>query len=405
MRRKHWVCGMLLALLLVVGPGTSPATAKDIVIGAIGGLSGMGYLTTKPCFDGIKLAVKEINDAGGILGDKIELLERDDELKVDVGVREMTSLIMQKKVDAVIGGLASHVILAQSEVAKRFKTPFLVVMGNSQKITEAKGHPYVFQLVPNTRMEATALAIFTSKQGWKKVWTVAPDYEWGHTFTDLYLQKLKELVPDLEVLGESWPKLGESDFSPYITSIVNAKPEFVFNILWGADLINFTKQAKPYGLYDKMAASGLYDLNQLRALGDEMPAGVVGFNRGEFFCVDTPGMKDFVARYQKEYGEYPTAYSVFGYEAVYSLKQAMEKAGSTDREKVAAALSGMEFTGPRGKLHFRDYDNMVNGSIYVGFSTKTDAYPFYTYKDIMAVPGESTWLPVDAIKKLREAEK
>jgi branched-chain amino acid transport system substrate-binding protein len=403
-RQNGWVFRYVFLILLVstvVGQGAS-AAEKEIKIGVIGGFTGMGYLTMKPYFDGVTLAAKEVNAGGGILGRQIELISRDDELKVDIGVREMKDLILRKKVDAVIGGLSSGVILAQSEVAKQYKTPFIVGMGNSQQITENKGHRYIFQLVPNTRMEGSALAVYMAQQGYKTIWTVAPDYEWGRTLISLALAKLKQLAPDVKIVGESWPKLGETDFSPYITSIIAAKPDFVFSILWGADLINFTKQAKGYGLYEKMAASGLYDLNQLRAMGAEMVEGVVGFNRGEFFTVDTPEMKTFVDKFRKAFGgDYPTVYSIFGYESIYNLKQAMEKAKSTNKEKVVDALEGMEFMGPLGKRFFRACDHMANGSVYVGQATKKGEYPFYVYKNVLAVPAEQTWLSCEEIKKLR----
>jgi len=113
-------------------------------------------------------------------------------------------------------------------------------------------------------------------------------------------------------------------------------------------------------------------------------------------------MKTFVEKYRKSFGgEYPTVYSTIGYEAVYCVKQGMEKAKSTNKEKVINALEGMEYTSPRGKLYFRTYDHQVNGTVHVGFTTKKPEYPFYVLKDILAVPGEQTWLSVEEIKKLR----
>lgn len=387
---------------IVFQGGNASGESETIKIGTIGAVTGVGYLQTKQCFDGVNLAVGEINGKGGILGRQIETIVRDDELKVDVGVREMKDLILRKKVDFVVGGCSSAVTLAQSDVAKKYKVPYLVAMANSQRLSEDGGHRYVFVLPPNTRMEATALAISTSKKGWKKVWALAPDYEWGHTFTEIYLKKLKALVPDVEVLGESWPKLGETDFTPYITSVIAAKPDFLFSILWGGDLINFTKQAKPYGLFEKMVASGLYDFNQLGAIGSEMVEGVLGFSRGDFFCVKSPEMDSFVKKFRAAYDEqYPSVFATQGYDAIYCLKKAIEQVGAVDREKVVDALEGMQFDSPRGKLYFRKYDHQVNAAVFTGFTTKSPDYPFYVYSDITRVPGDEAWLSVEEIKKLR----
>jgi branched-chain amino acid transport system substrate-binding protein len=190
--------------------------------------------------------------------------------------------------------------------------------------------------------------------------------------------------------------------TPYITAIMAAKPDFVAGGLWGADLINFTKQAKPYGYFDKVVSSGVYDLNQLRALGDEMVEGAVSWNRGEFFSVDTPAMAAFVEKFRKAYnGEYPTAYAVFAHEALYVVKKAMETAGTTNKEKVVDAMIGMHFTGPRGELYFRACDNQANAPEYIGFTKKDPRYPFCVLRDVMVVKAEDAWLSCEEIKKLR----
>jgi branched-chain amino acid transport system substrate-binding protein len=197
-------------------------------------------------------------------------------------------------------------------------------------------------------------------------------------------------------------RFNETDFTPYSTTILAAKPDFVMGSLFGADGMNFTKQAKGYGYFEKLKASNVYEFNLLRALGNEMVEGAIGFSRGEFFCVDTPEMEDFVQKFRSAYGgEYPTLHSVTGRDSIYCIKQAMEKVRSTNKEKVRDALTGMEFTGPRGKLYFRKCDNQINGTNYVGFTKKTPEYPFYVYKDILSVPGEQTWASCEEVAKLR----
>jgi branched-chain amino acid transport system substrate-binding protein len=393
---------LLTIFLAFSGQIVAAAEKEPIKIGEIGGLTGPQYLTFKPHVDGVNLAVKEINASGGILGRSVEIILRDDETKVDIAVKEMRDLILRKKVDIVIGGASSGTAMAQSEVAKTYRVPFLIDMANSYRITEEKGHRYVFQIPPSTRTEGTALAIFTAKQGWKSIYTLSSDFEFARSLTNIYLAKLKQLVPDLKVLGQYWPKLGETDFTPYITAIMAAKPDFLFSGCVGSDLINLTRQGKAYGLYEKIPASGMYDLSLLKGIGSEMVEGAVAVNRGDFFCVNTPEMKAFVDKFRSNFGgDYPPAYAVFGYEAVYCIKQAMEKAKSTNKEKVIDALEGMEFRGPGGKFSFRPYDHMANRSVYVGFTTKSPDYPFYVYKDILKVTAEETWLPVEEVKKLR----
>jgi branched-chain amino acid transport system substrate-binding protein len=394
--------GMCVLAILLANPAISIAR-ETIRIGVVCGLSGaQGPIYTDPYINGVKLAVEEVNKTGGILGKQVELVIRDDELKVDIGVREIRYLILRADVDFIIGGHGSNVALGQSEIAKANKVPYMVCLANSLHITESKGHRYVFQLPPSTRSEANAVGVYLSKQRFKKLWTIGPDYDFGRTVIGTGLEKLRSLRPDIELLGQSWPKMGEKEMSPYISQILSANPEMIFNAQWGADMVSFIKQAKPYGMFQKFGFIGMFDQALLSAMGDEMVEGVIGYSRGDFFAVKTPEMNAYVQKYRDKYkGEFPQAYATFGYEAIYSIKHAMEKAQTTDKEKVVDALKGLQFTSPRGSLYFRDYQNIASGKVYVGKTFKDPKYPFYVYKDIMEIPAEETWISLDEIRKLR----
>jgi branched-chain amino acid transport system substrate-binding protein len=375
---------------------------EPMKVGVVCGMTGFGYSYTDPFLKGVKLAVDEINKSGGVLGRPLELITRDDDLKVDIGVREMRYLIMKADVDVVVGGFGSHIALAQSEIAESSKIPFIVCLANSHTITEAKGHRYVFQLPPSTRMEGNAVAEYIAALPVKKIWTVGPDYEFGRTLVSIPVEKLKRLRPDIEIVGQSWPKMGEKEMAPYITQILSGKPDLVYNVQWGGDMVSFIKQAKPYGLFQKIPFAGLFDQPLLSALGDEMVEGVIGFSRGDFFAVKKPTMNDFVDKYMAAFPkQYPTAYSVFGYEAIRVYAQAAGKVGGTNKEHVIDTLSGMRFQSPRGDIYFREFDHIASGSVYVGKTYKDRAYPFFVYKDIVEVPADRTWLPVEEVKRLR----
>ena len=391
----------LLAGLLVTG-GCRPR--DSFRIGVAGASTGPYFISWDQFYRGVRLAAEEINAQGGVLGKTIELFPTDDQVKVDVGVSEMKKLILRDRVHMVVGGSASHVAAAQSELARRHKVPYIIGMCNSAVLAEDKGHPYLFQLTPSTRMEGYAVAHFLAQQGWKKIWYLLPDYEWGHTIKRMIEGKLSELSVEHEISGESWPKLDETDFSPYITVIQAAGPDVVINGMGGGSLISFTKQATAYGLFESTPIIAQYDLNNLKALGEEMPAGAVGFNRGAFFCVPGPGMDRFVQRFRQAYQDFPTAYAVFGYESVYIAKHAARKASTfEDSERLVAALSQLKFESPRGNMYFRGYHNQVNAAVHIGFTARDSRYPFLTYRDVLTIPAEQTWPAIDAIRTLREA--
>ncbi len=399
---KLTVVAAVIAFTVLIHHMAISAEKEPIKIGYVGGLTGTFFLTQKHVVDGVNLAIKDVNNAGGILGRQVEMILRDDEAKVDMAVREFKDVILRKKVDFIIAGTNSAVGLAEAEIAKTYKTPFISIAANSNKITEEKGNRYTFLLRPNTRMEGNAIAMYVAKQGFKTIWTIAGDYEWGHTITDFTVSKIKQLVPGIKFLGESWPRVGETDFTPYINPILSAKPDFLLSFLVVGDLVNFTKQAIPYELHKKVKISGDYQLSLLMALGGEMPEDVIFWNNGEFFCFDTPEMNAFVEKYQKAYGgQYPIQWSSMGYEAVIAIKQAMEKVKSTNKEKVIDALEGMEFNGIRGKMNFRKCDHQGSGAEFVGLTVKNPKFPFCVMKNITRVPGEESWLSCEEIRKLR----
>ena len=396
----------VLALLGTLALSLGCKKTETFRIGLAGASTGVYYISWQAFYEGIRLAAEEINQQGGVLGRSIELFPTDDQVKVDVGVSEMRKLILRDRVHIVIGGSSSHVAAAQSELARQYKVPYIIANCNSAVLAEDKGHRYLFQLTPSTRMEGYAVAIFVAKQGWKKIWYVLPDYEWGHTLKKMIELKLREIAPETQIIGEFWPKLDETEYGPYITAIQASKPDVVINGMGGGSSISFTKQALGYGLFESTPVVGTYDLLLLEALGEDMPEGAVGFNRGDFYCIPGAPMERFVEKFKRAYNEYPAAYSVFGYEGVYAAKLAAEKAATLeDREKITDALSGLRFESPRGEMYFRRYHNQANASVYIGFTWKDRNYPFLIYRDPLRIPAEQTWPEIETIQALRAAAR
>ena len=202
---------------------------------------------------GIKMAVDEINAAGGVLGKKLEYFTRDTEAKTDVAVREVKDLILREKANFLMGPCSSGVGLAMQVVHSEYKVIRIAGIANTEGQTVDKFTPYIFQIVPNTYMEATANTRYLHKKfpKAKKFCTIGPDYEFGRREEQAFADEIKKLVPDAEIVYEAWPKLGEKDFTSFITAIMAKKPDAVHGSLFGGDLVSFTKQALPYGFLSK----------------------------------------------------------------------------------------------------------------------------------------------------------
>jgi len=377
------------------------ATKEPIKIGAIYDFAGPCYMYSESGINGIRIAMDEINGKGGILGRKLDMIVRDTEAKVDVGARETKDLILREKVNFLMGPCSSGVSLAMQVVHAEYKVMRVVGIANTEGMTVDKFTPYIFQVVPNTYMEAIANTRYLMKKvpTAKKFCTIGPDYEFGRREETAFAEEIKRLVPDSEILYQAWPKPGETDFTSFITAIMAKKPDAIHSSLFGGDLVAFTKQAGPYGFF-KTPFMALYDLPVLVALGADAPEGTYGFGRGCFFMDPNPKMMEFVEKYRKVRGAYPDSWSVMAYDTVYLIKAAIEKAKTAETEAVIKAMEGIGFDSLRGKFTIRALDHMGTVPCYQGTISKEPNYPFKIWKDISRIPGEQVIRPEAGVREI-----
>jgi len=384
-------------------PAKVAAPSKEpIKIGAIYDFAGGCHMYSESGVKGIKIALDEINSKGGVLGRKLDLVVRDTEAKVDVAVREVKDLILREKVNFLIGPCSSGTGLAMQVVHSEYKILRIPPIANTEAQTVDKFTPYVVQVVPNTYMEAIAATRYLNKKvpTAKKFCTIGPDYEFGRREETAFAEEIKRLVPDAEILYQAWPKLGEKDFTAFITAIMAKKPDAVHGSLFGGDLVSFTKQAAPYGFFEKTPFIALYDFPVLLALGPDAPEGTFGFGRGCFFMDPNPKMMEFVEKYRKFTGAYPDGWAVQNYDAIYLLKTAIEKAKTIDTDAVIKAIEGMPFEGLRQKFTIRALDHMGTVPCYQGTIAKDPNYPFKIWKDITRVPGDQVIRPEASVREI-----
>jgi len=375
-------------------------------------ITGTGALYCKDGVDAIKLAVDEINAQGGFLGKHpVELFIRDTQTKPDIAVREAKDLILRDKVRTILGTYSSACAAAIKPVAKEYKVLHIPAISNSENITQVNFSPYTYQVVPNSYMQAKAVVLgvaeLAKKKGWKNYVTIASDYEWGRSTQNNTVALLKQMAPELKLKKEFWPRLGETQFTSYITAIMGQKPDFVIGSIASKDNVAWIKQAKAYGFFDKIPYPGsLISVSELILQSKTLTRGMVGLCRAPFFAhLDVPMMADFVKNFKAKYNRYPSDWAVMEYDAVYVLKQGIEKAASIDSEKVKDALKGATVDTTRGKLFFRDIDNQLSCSSYIGVVADDPAYPFPIYHDLVEVKGPDSWRPEAEILEARSKEK
>jgi branched-chain amino acid transport system substrate-binding protein len=406
MTKKRWLLGIAsgcLVLLLIMGPVL--AAEKPIRLGVLFVMSGPMGGYGKHGSQAVQLALDEINGQGGILGRKVEAIFEDDQMKVDRGVQVVKKFIDQDKVDFIIGPTSSAIALALAEVVQESKKILVLTQSATNSLTDAKFNPYLFSTLSNAMMHSRAGAYFLAPKPYKRWMNIGPDYAYGRESWSSFIGKLKELRPEAEVVGELWPKLMEKDFMPFIQKIIEAKPDAVWASIWGNDAVNFIRQALPTGLFNtvRFAFTDGAALETLIPLGKTMPDGIYVAARYFFLTPDTPLNRNFVKTYFERFKEYPDYMAEETYAGVYFLKAAVERAGTTETDRVIAAIEkeSLAWETPEGWKIMRKEDHAVVEDVVWGETVYNEKYGFAVLKNLQSIQAEQICRTPEELKAVR----
>jgi branched-chain amino acid transport system substrate-binding protein len=356
----------------------------------------------EPYKRGVDLAVEEINKSGGVNGRKLEVISRDDGGNPGDAVRVAEELVTREGVTALAGTFLSNVGLAVTEYAGKNKVFFLAAEPLTDKITWQNGNKYTYRLRSSTYMQVAMLMpdiVAAQKKRWALVY---PNFEYGQSAVAALKSMLAAKQPGVEFVTEQATPLGKLDAGAVVQAIDDAKPDAIFNVLFGPDLSKFVREGNTRGVFkDRFVASLLSgEPEYLDPLKDEAPVGwvVTGY---PWYGITTPEHKAFVAAYQARFNDYPRLGSVVGYVTIKSLAAGIAKAGGTDPEKLVDAFAGLKVDSPFGPFSFRASDHQATMGAYVGKTALKDGKPVMV--DFKYVDGGAV-LPSDAeVKKLRPA--
>ncbi|MBV9562688.1 MAG: ABC transporter substrate-binding protein [Bradyrhizobium sp.] len=367
------------------------AAESTIRIGFPMPLSGPAAVYGVPVTKGAELAVADINAQGGVLGRKLELLERDSKANADEAVRLSRELILKNNADFLIGTLTSSEAPAVSTIAKENKIVFIAPTAKTIQLTgPANLHPYIFRLASNTDIEGRTGATLVARwKDVKRVATIAPDYAYGRDAVAAFIDFIKKARPDIEIVDQQWPKLGQSDFTPFINAQMGKRPDAVFCDVYGGDFVTLAKQAGPLGYFKainyRLADGGeVGSVDEARALGADYPFGLWSdaYDPVVWSGDEPPEHKAFVEHLRAFTKDpYGSGWAIMGYSAVEALAAGMKKAGSTDSDKVSKALLGLTFDTPVGKRTFNTATHETDSGEFWGEMVKDEHYPFAIMKE------------------------
>jgi ABC-type branched-subunit amino acid transport system substrate-binding protein len=361
---------ILLSHLLVLSLFTDGFAQNEVNIGFNYPKTGPYSLEGLAQFSGAKMAVEEINAAGGILGKKIRLHVRDSESKPEVAVKNVEELIDKEDCQMIFGGSSSAVAIAGGKAAKAKGKLYFGTLTYSNETTCQEGHKYIFRECYNAWMGAKVLSDYLrAHYAGKKYFYIVADYTWGWTTEE----SIRTFSLTLDRKGHKraltpFPGATDEDFKDALSKAANAKPDVIVLVLFGKDMSRALTLATEMGLKKSMSfVVPNLTLSMAAAAGPKVMEGVAGALP---WCWNVPydydfkKGKEFVEKYAAAYDSYPTTSSASAYTILHEYKSAAERAKSFETKAVIAALEDHEFTLLKDRQQWRKFDHQCIQTVY-----------------------------------------
>jgi len=352
-----------LAFCAVLAVAGSAFTQETIKIGEFGSLTGDNASFGTSQNNGVQMAVEEINAAGGVLGRKIDLTVEDNMTKQGETTTIARKLISQDHVVAIIGEVASSKTLEAAPIAQAAKIPLIATAATNPKVTQTGD--YVFRVCFTDDFQAVVIARFVLEKLKEKniafMTDVKQDYSVGLTnIAKDYLEK-----NGANIVKEQSYSSGDKDFRAQLTDIKSANPDVIIITGYYPEASLIAKQARQFGIKATLVGGDGWDGSSLIPVGGKAIEGAYFSNH--FSTEDkSPLVQDFVKKYKAKYNTVPDAFAALGYDATKLLADAIKRAGSTDPEKIRAAIQETEgFPGVSGKITIGKDRNAVKSAVIV----------------------------------------
>lgn len=358
---------MTMTLLAGCGgnAGSSASSSGDVIkIGAMGPLSGSASTYGTSVKEGAELLEKEVNDAGGINGKKVEFIFEDDQADPNSAMQAFNKLVDDEKVSAILGPVTSGATLAVAPNATSRKIPMITPTGTEPTITNVGGE-YMFRGCFVDSFQGEVLAKYATTKLGKKTAAVlynsSSDYSKG--IADSFKEKFEAAGGTVgELLTYSSDK--DTDFKAQLTKIKSLNPD----VLILPDYYNvvglIAKQARDMGIQSQFLGGDGWESEDLTKIGGDAVNGALYINH--YYSGDAdPAVKNFVDTYKKEYNKEPDCFAALGYDSAKLLTKSIEKAGSTDGEAIKNALESMELDSVTGNIKFNSERSAVKSAAII----------------------------------------
>ena len=382
---KHTLKLPLLFLILavfaisgIISSCKNATTENEILIGEFASLTGDKATFGISSDNGLKLAVEEINQNGGVLGKQIKLISEDDQGKTNEVQTVVQKLINREKVVAIVGEVASSLSLAAAPICQQSKIPMVTPASTNPEVTNVGN--YIFRVCFIDPFQATVMSKFALNS--MKVKRVALLVDQKNAYSTGLADNFKRVFKEMggEILGEQKYSAGDKDFKAQLTSLKSLNPEAIFIPGYYTELNLISIQAREIGITVPLFGGDGWESEKL--LEGKAKDALEGCFFSTHVSIEDPNPKiqDFIKKYKEKYGSTPDAMAFLSYDAGMILFDAIKRAGSTDGDKIREALANTKnFNGVTGTITINDQRNAIKPAVVMEIKDGK-----FTYKETIA---------------------
>lgn len=406
-RRTAALLAAICAVPVLVFAGSAQQTSrpKEFKLAVVHSLTGVAAPHDEAAVKAAQLLVEEINREGGLRGVPIRLIIRDEEGPVDAKVAEFKRLVLEDGADAVVGYTSSSKCLAVAPVAEEARVVTIFPICGNHRLTEERRYRFVFRTASHAALENVAAAryVLEVKPDVRRVAGLNYDYAYGRDSWEMFIGALRKLKPDITVVGETWVRFLETEYTAPITQLLALKPDVIHTVNWGAGLTALIQQARVRGLLGGdsllVMTTGLMDQAAM------LPRGVAFSGRGYYLQYPDPRSNErnrrFMEAYRARFGKLPDYTGYYMAQAILGLKAAVERAVDIKGgqwpapEEVARALENLRFQTPRGVVWVRPDHEAEHEAVWGVTSGRRDpVFGFPVLEKVRVFPARQVFPPM-----------
>ena len=385
------VCSVYLFTLFFLLFPESPR-AELARIGLLISLSESGTEVDYPYLRGAEIAAAEVNSNEGKQGTQFLLFLRRGSFQQRRDLNALQDLFFEQRLHFLIGALPREAILPVSRVAYEHQIPFLVFpVDFMEAASTGEEPPNLLWISPTPEAYQRAAVRTVAQFPKKRIYLLARNSAIGRNWVKYFWEAMSKQKPDAQRLGETFLPSRVEDYGPFLQTVLSAKPEVCLSHLGVKDWLDFYRTAKERGYFKKVTHFELESgsLESLTAMTKKVPEGIWGVSAFPFWNLGWKEAKEFVAKYKKNTGSYPSLAALSGYISIYALFEAIKKTRPMDSQRTLGALEDLTFRTPVGQMTIRKMDHRTMWPIWCGSTQSSSDYPFAILGNLRALGPDS----------------